>query len=440
MKITAEQLKARMGVEKLTPMQTETGNAMQSGEAHIVVLSPTGSGKTLAYLLPIVQSMDAGLQEVQAVVVLPTRELAIQSQQVLAALDKQVRALCCYGGRPAMDEHREMMKKKPQVIFGTPGRLNDHIAKGNFSVYHVRKLIIDEYDKCLEMGFREELATLVRSLPGVRQKVLLSATDSQEIPFLFAGKPYLTIDYSPSEEKDERIRIYELRSEVKDKLELLGKLLCTFGNESCIVFLNYRESVARVSSYLENEGFLVVSYHGGMAQEEREQAFAAFRNCSASVLVATDIASRGIDIPEVRYVVHYHLPQNEVAYTHRVGRTARWERTGESFFVLGPDEHIPDFVQTEATPYTLPESIPAPAAPKMATLYIGKGKLDKISKGDIVGFLCKIGGLNSGDIGTIEIKERYTHVAVSYKKHKSVIMAANGEKIKNRKTVVEIVK
>ena len=440
MKITAEQLKARMGVEKLTPMQTETGNAMQSGEPNIVVLSPTGSGKTLAYLLPIVQNIDVAQEEVQAVVVLPTRELALQSQQVLAALDRQVRSQCCYGGRPTMEEHREIMKKIPQVVFGTPGRLNDHIAKGNFSVYHIRRLVIDEYDKCLEMGFRDELSMLVKSLPGIRQKVLLSATDSQEIPFLFGNKPYHIVDYSQSEEKDERIRIYELRSEVKDKLELLGKLLCTFGNDSCIVFLNYRDSVARVSSYLKDEGFSVVSYHGGMEQEEREQAFATFRNSSASVLVATDIASRGIDIPEVKYVVHYHLPQNEVAYTHRVGRTARWERTGETFFVLGPDEHIPDFVTTEATAYTLPDHVPAPVAPKMATLYIGKGKMDKISKGDIVGFLCKIGGLNGTDIGNIEIKERYTYVAVNYKKHKSVIRAANGEKIKNKKTVVETVK
>ena len=429
-----------MGVETLTPMQTETGEAMQSGTANVVVLSPTGSGKTLAYLLPIVQGIDAAEDEVQAVVVVPTRELAIQSWQVLAALDRQVRSQCCYGGRPAMDEHRDMMKKKPQVIFGTPGRLNDHIAKGNFSVYHVRRLVVDEYDKCLEMGFREELSALVKSLPGVRQKVLLSATETQEIPYLFGNKPYRTVNYSQSIYIKERVHIYKVRSEEKDKLGLLKKLLCTFGNESCIVFLNYRDSVTRVSSFLTDEGFSVVSYHGGMEQEERERAFAAFRNYSASVLVATDIASRGIDIPDVKYIVHYHLPADEVAYTHRVGRTARWERKGDTFFLLGPEETIPDFVTTEVEDLALPEKVPAPVAPKMATLYIGKGKQDKISKGDIVGFLCKVGGLNSGDIGAIDIKERYCYVAVAYKKHKSVIQAANGERIKNKKTVVEIVK
>ena len=438
--ITKEQLKKRMGVEKLTPMQEETGKAMQSGQPNIVVLSPTGSGKTLAYLLPIVQGINAESDEVQVVVVLPTRELAIQSQQVLTELDKQVRSQCCYGGRPAMDEHREIMKKRPQVLFGTPGRLNDHIAKGNFSVYHVRRLIVDEYDKCLEMGFREELSALVKSLPGVNQKVLLSATNTQEQPFLFAGKPYQVVNYSQSDENNERVHIFQLRSEVKDKLELLKRLVCAFGNESCIVFLNYRESVERVAAYLKEEGFSVVSYHGGMEQEEREKAFAAFRNYSASVLVATDIASRGIDIPNVKNIVHYHLPLNEVAYTHRVGRTARWESTGVTFFLLGPEETIPDFVTAEVAAYTLPETVAEPAPPKMVTLYIGKGKLDKISKGDIVGFLCKIGGLNSSDIGVIEVKDRYTYVAVNYSKYKGVIAAANGERIKNKKTVVEIVK
>lgn len=244
------------------------------------------------------------------------------------------------------------------------------------------------------------------------------------------------------EQVPHRVTIHEVRSEIKDKLAALSLLLRSFEGGSAVVFLNYRDSVERTADHLRREGFAVSHFHGGMPQEEREAALYRFSNGSSNVFVCTDLASRGLDIPDIDNIVHYHLPQGEDGYVHRVGRTARWESTGRTFFVLGPEEHIPDFVEGDVSVYALPspDLLPPPAPAKMLTLYIGKGKKDKLSKGDIVGFLCKKGGLTSADIGRIDVKERYCYVAVLADKASRVLANTAGEKIKGVKTVVEIVK
>ena len=432
----------KLGIE-LNEMQQDAMNAILHGNQDVVVLSPTGSGKTLAYLLPVSQLVDAADDEPQAIVVTPGRELALQSATVLKNMGSGLRAMACYGGRAAMDEHRMMKQVRPQIIFGTPGRLNDHLDKGNFSPYHIKYLIIDEFDKCLEMGFQDEMNRLIKKLPGLRRHFLLSATEAEEIPrFVHMGRVD-KIDYRMDEEQvPDRVHIYKVESPVKDKLESLGLLLRSLGDQSTIVFLNYRDSVERTADHLRREGFAVSHFHGGMPQEEREAALYRFSNGSSNVFVCTDLASRGLDIPDIDNIVHYHLPQGEDGYVHRVGRTARWESTGRTFFVLGPEEHIPDFVEGDVSVYALPspDLLPPPAPAKMLTLYIGKGKKDKLSKGDIVGFLCKKGGLTSADIGRIDVKERYCYVAVLADKASRVLANTAGEKIKGVKTVVEIVK
>ena len=418
-------------------------NAILHGNQDVVVLSPTGSGKTLAYLLPVSQLVDAADDEPQAIVVTPGRELALQSATVLKNMGSGLRAMACYGGRAAMDEHRMMKQVRPQIIFGTPGRLNDHLDKGNFSPYHIKYLIIDEFDKCLEMGFQDEMSRLIKKLPGLRRHFLLSATEAEEIPrFVHMGRVD-KIDYRMDEEQvPDRVHIYKVESPVKDKLESLGLLLRSLGDQSTIVFLNYRDSVERTNKYLVEQGFSTSFFHGGLEQKEREASLYRFSNGSANILVSTDLASRGLDIPDIDNIIHYHIPESEDGYIHRVGRTARWEAHGRAFFLLGPEEHIPEYVDSEVEDYEVPsaDELPQPAKPKMATLYIGKGKKDKISKGDILGFLCKKGGLNSSEIGKIDVNDRYAYAAIARTKLRCVLNNVKGEKIKGVKTIVEEVR
>lgn len=430
----------KLGIQ-LNPMQEETMHAVLHGNKDVVVLSPTGSGKTLAYLMPLVQLIDPKVDEPQLVVVTPGRELALQSTEVLKSMGTGLRTMACYGGRAAMDEHRVMNKVLPQVIFGTPGRLTDHLDKGNFSAEHVKYLVIDEFDKCLEMGFQDEMGRLIASLPYLERHFLLSATEAEEIPrFVHMGRVE-TIDYRMDEEQvPERIRIYQVKSPQKDKLETLAQLLLSLGDESSIVFLNYRDSVERTNEFLRSRGFTTSAFHGGLEQHEREDALYKFSNGSANIFVSTDLGARGLDIPDIDNIIHYHLPECEDSYIHRVGRTARWEATGKAFFLLGPSEDIPSYVDAEVEDYEIPSDLPAPAKPRMATIYIGKGKKDKISKGDIVGYLCKIGQLQSSEIGKIDVKDRYAYVAVSRTKLKQVLKLTAGQKIKGIKTVIEEVR
>jgi superfamily II DNA/RNA helicase len=431
----------KLHISELNDMQLDSINAILETNNDVVILSPTGTGKTLAYLLPITQLIDASKDAVQAIVIVPGRELALQSDTVLKNMGSGLRSAGCYGGRPAMEEHKTLKQVKPHMVFGTPGRLNDHIDKGNISPYSINCLVIDEFDKCLEMGFHDEMARLIKKLPGIRRRILVSATEAEQIPNFVHLNHAERIDYLVDEEQvTDRVTLYEVRSSTKDKLETLTKLLRSLGDSSSIVFLNYRDGVERTADFLRRNGFSVSSFHGGMEQKMREDALYKFSNGSSNIFVSTDLASRGLDIPDIDNIIHYHLPQGEDGYIHRVGRTARWKAEGNAYFILGPEEYIPEFVEGDVEIKEIPEELPEPALPRMATIYIGKGKKDKLSKGDIVGYLCKKGGLESLEIGRIDVKDRYTYAAVIRRKVNQVLKLTQGEKIKGVKTIVEIVK
>lgn len=364
-------------IEQLNPMQEAVGRVYESCKS-LIVLSPTGSGKTLAFLLPLVQGLSASTEAVQAVVLVPSRELALQIESVFKAMNTGFKVMSCYGGRPAMDEHRTMKSLKPAVIIGTPGRMNDHLHKGNFGVEEIRTLVIDEFDKCLEFGFQEEMAEVVGQLPALKKRVLLSATDAEEIP-QFTGVAegeagVEKLDFLTEEGVSSRLTLQQVLSPQKDKLETLYRLLCVVARRPTLVFVNYRESVDRVAGYLKSKKFPCEAFHGGMEQPDRERALYKFRNGSSPVLVSTDLAARGLDIPGVENVVHYHLPVNEEAFTHRNGRTARWEATGSSFLLLHSEERLPEYVPQDIPVFTLPEETPKPVKARWTTLYIGKGK------------------------------------------------------------------
>lgn len=403
---------------------------------NVVLLSPTGSGKTLAYLLPLIESLKAEQPAVQALVIVPSRELAMQTVEVVKQGGANIRALALYGGRPAMEEHRTLNGVRPQLLVGTPGRLLDHLTKGNFSADSIHTLVIDEFDKCLELGFRDEMSQIFAHLPGVRKRFLLSATDNEEITRFLPE--YVRLDYLDSTEAAERIEQLYVSSPQKDKLETLADLLLSVGNQTSIVFVGFRESVERVAKFLRERGFVASSLHGGLEQRHRERELFRFVAGSTNILVSTDLAARGLDIQALDNVIHYHLPLNEQAFIHRNGRTARWDREGRSFIILGPEETLPPYVVADK--FSVSHSTRSPQHPLWSSIYIGKGKKDKISKGDIAGFLMKVGGLDKDDVGRIDVRDYHSFVAINRKRTSETLIRLRGQKIKGIKTIFELMK
>lgn len=430
-----------LGIEKLNDMQEEMCRTAVSA-SHVILLSPTGTGKTLAYLLPLLQFIDTSSDALQAVVVVPTRELAQQSEDVLRRSQAGVRSTCLYGGRPAMTEHRTLKELRPHVVFATPGRMNDHLDKDNLDGTGVRLLVIDEFDKCVELGFQEEMTRLVERMPRIARCWLTSATDAEEIPTFIqrigqAAASWQRIDHlEAASEVNHRMQLYAVKSPEKDKLQTLGLLLSQIGGEPAIVFVAHRESADRIGSWLKGEGFFSETYHGGMEQDQRERALYKFRSGSANVLVSTDLAARGLDIPEVRAVIHYHLPLKAEDFTHRNGRTARWNAEGCIYLIVGPTEQLPDFAD-EAETMELTAGRIVVRKPRYVSVYIGRGKRDKLSKSDVLGFLCKKGGAKASEIGRIDVGPHHAYAALLRSRAKEVLSRVANEKIKGMKTLIE---
>lgn len=427
---------AHLGIDELNAMQLASLKTTKEGK-DIILLSPTGSGKTLAYLLPLLHILSQDDNRVQCLILAPSRELALQITSVFHAMNTAFTEMACYGGRPAADENRSLQGSHPQVVIGTPGRILDHLSKGNIDPSTISTLIIDEFDKSLEFGFQEEMQDIISQLTGLKRRMLLSATDAEEIPSFTGMNETIRLDYLEQNKVETRLDIKLVVSPTPDKLETLYNLLCTLGSDSTIVFVNYRESVERVSSYLTSRKFENDAFHGGMEQQDRERALYKFRNGSCHVLISTDLASRGLDIPDVKNIIHYHLPVNEEAFTHRNGRTARWDAEGTSFMILNVAESLPAYITAAVETIKLPDNPSAPSKPLWATLYIGRGKKDKLNKMDIVGFLCKKGGLISQDIGLIDVKDHYAFVAIARNKLNQTLSQVSGEKIKGIKTIIE---
>ena len=424
----------KLGIAELNAMQQESVSRYSEGK-DMVLLSPTGTGKTLAYLLPVLQSLNPEDDRVQAVVMVPSRELALQIDGVVKQMKSVIRSVSCYGGRPAMEEHRTLMGVKPHIVIATPGRLVDHLEKRNIESDAIRTLVIDEFDKCLEFGFLDEMQHAIELMPMLSRRYLLSATESSKIPEFVGFTSLIFLNYQgENEEVASRISVHLVKSPVKDKLETLLCLLKVFGQQSTIVFLNYREAVERTYKFLKDNGVGCEMFHGAMDQEHREKSLYKFSNGTSNVLVSTDLSARGLDIPEIDNIVHYHLPLNEDAYIHRNGRTARWEAEGNSYIILHDEESLPEYID-DAPEFFIPKKLPEIQPSKWATIYIGKGKKDKLSKMDVLGFVCKIGGLTRDDVGRIDVKDHQCFVAVKRKILRSALEKMKGQKIKGIKTL-----
>jgi superfamily II DNA/RNA helicase len=403
----------------------------------IILLSNTGSGKTLAFLLPLLELIDAQLQVTQAMIIVPSRELALQIEQVFKTMGTGLKVTCCYGGHLRETEENNLLEA-PALIIGTPGRLADHIRRGNIKTLGIKTLVLDEFDKSLELGFHNEMSFITGTLSNLEKHILTSATEAVELPdFIKLTKP-VRLNFLTGE-PTAALAIQVLKSDGKDKLNALFELICMQGNRSMVVFCNHRESVERTSAYLTEKGLVNVYYHGALEQPERDSALGKFRNGTSNILVTTDLAARGLDIPNIRYIIHYHLPATEEVFTHRNGRTARMDASGTAILILSPDEKLPAYI-IEAEEIILPADAILPEKPKWSTIFIAAGKKNKVNKIDIVGFLSNKGGLKKEDIGLIEVKDFHSFAAIRKSKMSNTLQRVRDEKIKNKKVKIEVAK
>jgi ATP-independent RNA helicase DbpA len=431
---TVREILSHMGIKALNPMQEQ----VLSTEGDFVLLSPTGSGKTLAFLLPLVQGMEEGLRQTQALIVVPSRELAQQIEQVFRSMKTAFKVTACYGGHKREIEEQNLVEA-PALIVGTPGRLGDHIRRGSINTEGIRTLVLDEFDKTLELGFEEEVREVLGALKQVNRRILTSATDETGVPdFVGLQNPSVLnfgVDAPPP-----ALTLQKVVSPEADKLETLFRLICQLGNRPTIIFLNHRESVQRTSEYLREQGIVNVFYHGALEQQQRDVALSKFRNGSANVLVTTDLAARGLDIPHIRYIIHYHLPLTEDAFVHRNGRTARMEASGTAILIVSKGELVPEYLPTDIEEIELTEDSVLPEKPQWATLFVAAGKKDKVNKVDLVGFLTQKGQLRKEEIGLIDVKDFFSFVAIRKSKMNALLAQIKGQKIKGQKVKMDIAK
>ncbi|RYY29913.1 MAG: ATP-dependent helicase, partial [Sphingobacteriaceae bacterium] len=278
---------------------------------------------------------------------------------------------------------------------------------------------------------------IIKQMPSLKKRILTSATSMEEIPAFTGITNPIVLNYLNNTAAAPDLKQKMVSVDAADKLDVLFALICKIGNAATLVFCNHREAVDRISDLLWERGMPNGTFHGGMEQEDRERALLKFRNGSYPVLITTDLASRGLDIPEIEHVIHYQLPHNEEAFTHRNGRTARMHAKGTSYLILSPEEK-PAYLKAFPEEETLPEKLVLPPPARWTTLYIAAGKKDKVNKVDVVGLLLQKGGLAKEDLGLIEVLDYTAYAAINTKKIEQVVALLKQEKIKNKKVKIEI--
>lgn len=438
--ITTPEILENLKIASLNPMQLETEKSIQENK-QLILLSDTGSGKTLAFLLPLIQSLDSSKPNTtQALILVPSRELALQIDAVLRQIRTGFKITCCYGGHKREIEENNLIQA-PAIVIATAGRMADHLRRGNIKTDNISFLVLDEFDKILELDFQEEMEFILSSLKAVTHKILTSATHAIAIPEYVGMENATTINFLSNEPKaPETLSIKKIESPEPDKIDTLFKLICALKDTSSIVFCNHRDAVERTHQLLHEKGIYTVFYHGGMEQIDRETALCKFKNGTSNILITTDLASRGLDIANIRSVIHYHIPHTEDSFIHRNGRTARMDASGSVYVIQGPEETLPDYITNNYESLELTIDFDLPQKPNWSTLFIAAGKKDKINKIDIVGFLSQKGKLKKDDIGLIEVKDFSAFVAIRRSKIGALIEAIKNEKIKNKKVKMAIAK
>ena len=427
-----EEILQKMGIEKLNPMQKKAIEAINSSK-EILILSPTGTGKTLAFLLPLIKMLDPHSSQTQLMILVPARELAIQIEQVIRDMGTGFKVNAVYGGRSGAKEKIELTHA-PSILVGTPGRVADHIRRDRITLHDIKSLVIDEFDKSLEIGFEKEMKEIVSALSSLERKILTSATHKEQVPQFMEFQNPVCLDFL--QKKKLSLDLSWINS-TTNTLDTLIELLQSLGSKRGIVFCNFKNTLDGVSQFLEENQVEHTCFFGGMEQIDRERSLIQFRNSSQRILLATDLAARGIDIPGIDYIIHYEMPQREEEFTHRNGRTARMNLDGAAFCIKGKNDKIPEYARNIKTSkvskgVNIPEN-------KWKTIYISGGRRDKISKGDIAGLFIKKGNIHGSELGVIELKNDCAFVAVIASKASELCNRLNNQRLKKKKVRISII-
>jgi len=425
-----EAILAKLNIYELNPMQEEAIKVIKEN-TNVILLSPTGTGKTLAFSLPLINSLDPTSKEIQALILVPSRELAIQIEQVIRSMGSGYKVNAVYGGRP-MSKDKIELKHTPAILIGTPGRVADHFSNDRFSKNNIKTIILDEFDKSLEVGFEYEMRGIINELPSINKRILTSATQGVEIPDFVGLDSPETINYLGKSVS--KLKVKTVISPAKNKLNTLLYLLNHIGNHQGIIFCNLKDSIQKVSSFLESKNMSHGCFNGGMEQKDRERSLIKFRNGTNQILIATDLAARGIDIPEMKYIIHFQLPLSKEEFTHRNGRTARVSTKGIAYVLKWKEERLPEFIGTPPVEDISKQSIRKSVF--WETLFISGGRKDKISKGDIAGMFFKLGKLTKDQLGIIELKQDCAFVAVPASMVDHLVENLNNTRLKKKKVRV----
>lgn len=422
----------KAGIERFNPMQ----EAMMASDAPATILiAPTGSGKTLAFTANMLTCLGKPSGQVQALILAPSRELVTQIAEIVRRVAVGLKTVAFYGGH-RMQEEINSLSAVPDIIVATPGRLLDHLQRGTLVISDPRVLVTDEYDKILELGFEGEMKRIASRIGRPGRILLTSATKLDELP-PYLGKRRTETIVTETTDPRKRTAVVQVESPSRDKLDTLVALLESLPQGKAIVFTGHRESTERVYKALRRHKLPAALYHGGLEQNDRSNAVDMLANGTAPILVATDLAARGLDITELNYVIHYHMPVSVEAWTHRNGRTARQDTEGTVYVLTSEADNVPEYVKFDRS-YNPTGRCDNPISSDKATLYFNVGKKEKISRGDIAGFLMAKCGLAPDEVGLITVRDHCALVAVPASKADSVARTASAERIKGKKARVSV--
>jgi len=425
-----------LGFEILTPIQSETIPAILEGR-DIIAQAQTGSGKTLAFALPLIEKIAPQQQLPQALIIAPTRELCEQIASVIKSISihkANLKVITLYGGVPLRGQSASL-EKGADIIIGTAGRLNDHLFRKTLILDNIQTLILDEADRMLDMGFYDDIIKITSALPRKPQSLLFSATYPENIDKL--ARAILKNPLTIKTESKHKVKINEFAYEVKNKDEAILTILQSYKPSSVVIFCNTKLQTDELSNFLLDNDFDVATLHGDFEQRDRNESLLQFANGSLPILVATDVASRGLDIDDIEMIINYDIPHKGETYTHRIGRTARAGKDGIaiSLFTARSREFIEE-IMPNASICSLGSLKPDKnfaMQGEFRTIHIDGGKRDKLRKGDILGTLCKELEVNPNDIGQIDITDKASYVAIRKHIIKNILKALQKTTIKKRK-------
>ena len=431
-----ENILTKIGITALNEMQSMAIESIENNK-NTLLLSPTGSGKTLGFLLPLLKILENEQKQIQVLILVPTRELTLQIESVWRSLGTGFKINSFYGGH-TMEVEMNNLKEAPSILVGTPGRIADHFTRKTLEGNTIKTLILDEFDKSLQLGFQEQMKYIIENLTNIQKQVLVSATKGLSIPSFLNVEPLNTLNFIDADSINENLQLSSVKAVSRDKIQTLISLLGEISQAPTLIFCNQRDAVEDIAQSLTKKGINCAIFHGKVEQIDREKALIRFRNGSTRYLITTDLAARGLDIPEIENVIHFQLPDHEQEFTHRNGRTARMDASGKAFIIQDKNDRLPYYIKEAPAEFKLGETSKLPIPEIWTTLYVSGGKKDKINKIDIVGFFLQKGKIDQQALGKIEVQDFASYVAIHTQVVSKFLSNITNEKMKGKKMKIEV--